>query len=267
MLRKACVSGQFYPGSPEVLKKTVEGFLTSAKKEKAICVISPHAGYIYSGKVAGSVLASVTIPSTVVLIGPNHTGLGENASIMTQGEWETPLGRVRINEELSNLIANSPSHRFSVDTLAHLGEHSLEVQLPFLCLQNPAVTIVPITVMPARFSECEEMGKDIANAISSYKNEVLMVVSSDMNHYESESVTKEKDQLAIDKVLSLDARGLIEVTQERGITMCGVVPATIAIVAARILGAKEAKLVSYSTSGESSGDFSHVVGYAGIVIK
>ncbi|MBI5561137.1 MAG: AmmeMemoRadiSam system protein B [Deltaproteobacteria bacterium] len=267
MLRKACVANQFYPGNPGVLTKTVEDFLKSGrKKERAIGVISPHAGYIYSGKVAGSIFSSVEIPDNVILLGPNHTGLGERAAVMTEGKWETPLGKIRINEELAGLILHS-SHLFSSDTLAHLGEHSLEVELPFLYLQNPNISIVPITVMPAGFTECEEMGKAVSEAVSSYKKDVLIVVSSDMNHYEADKTTREKDKLAIDKILALDGEGLLNITHSRGITMCGVIPATIAIIASNLLGAKGAKLVDYATSGDTSGDYDNVVGYAGILIK
>ncbi|MBI5599247.1 MAG: AmmeMemoRadiSam system protein B [Deltaproteobacteria bacterium] len=269
MMRKACVSGRFYPGNPDQLRKAVEGYTKRLKKEKAVAVISPHAGYMYSGRVAGCVFSSVEIPDAVVLIGPNHTGLGESASVMTAGEWETPMGMVEINEPLAELILHSASGAgvFSSDELAHLGEHSLEVELPFICLHNPDAAIVPVTVMPTAWTECEMMGHALAEAIRSYKKDVLIVVSSDMNHYESDRVTREKDKLAIDRVLKLDARGLIEITQDRNITMCGVVPAAIGIVAARLLNARKAELVDYATSGDSSGDYDHVVGYAGIVIK
>ncbi len=268
MLRHAQVAYQFYPGDPEVLEGELRGFL-SARGEKtvdAVAIIAPHAGYIYSGKVAGCVFSGVTIPDNVILIGPNHTGLGTKASIMASGKWEIPTGTVAINEELSGRLLEA-CELFSDDYTAHMGEHSLEVELPFIHHLNPKARIVPITVMSAGFEESSEMGNALAGVVRGYNEKILIVVSSDMNHYESDDVTRTKDRLAIDKALELDAEGLLSVTTKKGITMCGVVPATIAIVAAKALGATGARLAGYATSGETSGDYGHVVGYAGIVIK
>jgi AmmeMemoRadiSam system protein B len=268
MLRHAQVAHQFYPGDPAVLQRTIEKFLSAHEKTRvdAVAVLAPHAGYIYSGQVAGDVFAEVNVPSNVILIGPNHTGLGDRASIMASGKWEIPTGRVDINEDLAHRLIDSCG-LFSDDYTAHLGEHSLEVELPFIYHLNRNARIVPITVMPAGFKQCSEMGKSLADVIGGYGEKVLMVVSSDMNHYESDDVTRKKDELAIEKALELDAEGLLKVTSKKGITMCGVVPVAIALVAARHLNAEGARLVSYSTSGDASGDYGHVVGYAGIVIK
>jgi AmmeMemoRadiSam system protein B len=268
MLRNAQVAHQFYPGDPDVLERTVEKFLSAGAKTKvdALAVIAPHAGYIYSGQVAGNVFAEVNVHSNVVLIGPNHTGLGERASVMTSGKWQIPTGTVDINEGLARSLLDSCG-LFLDDYTAHMGEHSLEVELPFIHYLNRNARIVPITVMPASFNQCSEMGKAIADVILACDEKVLMVVSSDMNHYESDDVTRKKDNLAIDRALELDADGLLQVTSKNDITMCGVVPSAIAIVAARQLGAKGARLVSYATSGDASGDYGHVVGYAGIVIE
>ncbi|HLC17545.1 MAG TPA: AmmeMemoRadiSam system protein B [Thermodesulfobacteriota bacterium] len=266
MLRRACVAGQFYPGGAKELQEEVRGFIKEEAREKATALIAPHAGYIYSGSVAGAVYSAVDIPDDVVLLGPNHTGLGARASVMTEGEWEIPTGTVGINTELAGMIAGS-TRLFSPDTSAHLNEHSLEVQLPFIHCLNRGARFVPITVMQADLDECIEMGNALAGVIKDYGREVLIAVSSDMNHYESDKRTREKDKLAIDQVLSLDARGLLEVTARKDITMCGVFPAAIAITAARALGASRARLIKYATSGETSGDYDHVVGYAGIVIS
>ena len=268
MLRKPCVAGKFYPADGLELSKNVRGYLAgaSAAREKAVAVIAPHAGYIYSGHVAGALYASVEIPDDVILIGPNHTGLGADASVMAKGSWETPLGKVGINEKLASSVLSS-SPLFKEDTSAHIMEHSLEVQLPFLLEINRNVRIVPVTLMRASADNCVLMGKAIADAVASYGKKVLIAVSSDMNHYESDKKTRQKDALAIDRVLSLDAKGLLEVASSRDITMCGVIPAAVAIAAAKSLGAVEARLVKYATSGDTSGDYSHVVGYAGILIK
>ncbi|MBI5644081.1 MAG: AmmeMemoRadiSam system protein B [Deltaproteobacteria bacterium] len=263
--RPPCVAGRFYPGEPEILERTVDTLLFETTREDAISIVSPHAGYIYSGAVAGAVFSSVNLPDNIILIGPNHTGLGQTASLMARGYWDIPTGRVEINSELAGLLLDSGA--FSDDKAAHLMEHSLEVQLPFIRSLNKKASIVPITVMRGNADECAGMGEALAGAVLAYKKPVLIVVSSDMNHYETDIKTREKDKLAIDRVLKLDAAGLLNITSSRNISMCGVIPAAIAITASRLLGAREARLVKYSTSGETSGDMKQVVGYAGILIK
>lgn len=265
-LRKACVAGRFYPGSKTALAEQVASFLIDAPKEDAIAFICPHAGYMYSGAVAGRAFSSVNIPDKIILIGPNHTGLGPNASVMPSGTWEIPTGKIEIDEELaSKVLASSPL--FQSDFEAHIMEHSLEVQLPFIYAINPKAKIVPVTVMGANAKEREEMGKALAKVVSKAKERVLILVSSDMNHYEPDKETRVKDKLAIERVAALDAKGLIEVAEKQDITMCGVLPAAIAIHAAKTLGASKGRLVSYATSGEASGDMDEVVGYAGMIIS
>lgn len=268
MIRKPCVAGQFYPGGGMALEKAVQGFLLpeGGRKEKALAVIVPHAGYMYSGHVAGAVYSSVEIPDHIVLIGPNHTGLGERAAVMDSGSWETPIGSVNINQGLAGLMLEN-CKLFSKDGVAHMREHSLEVQLPFLYHLNKNISIVPITVMHWEFRECSIMGKAVAKALSEFKKDALIVVSSDMNHYESDSVTRKKDKLAIDKALALDAKGLLDITSDKDITMCGVIPAAIGIAAAKELKATNARLVKYATSGDTSNDYEQVVGYAGIIMN
>ncbi len=265
-VRKAAVAGSFYPSDDDVLSGMVESFITRGEKSRVMAVICPHAGYIYSGAVAGAVYGSIEVPDTVVLLGPNHTGMGARAAVMTEGVWEIPLGGVPVNGALAERIAAS-SALFTADRAAHLAEHSLEVQLPFLYHLNSRVSIVPVTLMSTGPEEAREMGEALAGVLSATDEEVLVVVSSDMNHYESDSLTREKDSLAIKKVLELDAPGLLEVTSREHITMCGVFPAAIAIFAMKKLGAKEARLLDYDTSGATSGDMEHVVGYAGFTIN
>ncbi len=267
MIRKPAVANQFYPGDPQTLEKTVRGMVDdNAAKEEAVAIIAPHAGYIYSGRVAGSIYSRVKIQDNIILLGPNHTGLGERVAIMASGRWDMPFGSIQVNERLASLIMEE-SVRFSDDITAHSGEHSLEVQLPFIHHFNPKASIVPITIMHMTYDMCEELGKAIANAIRKYKGKVLIAVSSDMNHYESDAVTKKKDKKAIDKILALNPKGLMETVSNEDISMCGIIPAAIALVAAKELGAKTAKLINYATSGDTSGDYAHVVGYAGILIK
>ena len=268
LVRKAAVAGMFYPGDADSLEETVRRLLEAAQgpKEHARAVICPHAGYIYSGAVAGAVYGSIEVPDTVILLGPNHTGLGAEAAVMTEGVWEIPTGRVPVNEPLAKKIAAS-SALFTPDRAAHREEHSLEVQLPFLLYLNRNISIVPMTFMGAGPAAARQMGEALARVLASTDEEVLMVVSSDMNHYEPDDLTREKDSHAIEPVLELDAEGLLEVTSREHITMCGAFPAAIALFAMKQLGAEEATLVAYDTSGTVSGDLDRVVGYAGFTIK
>lgn len=267
MLRKPCVAGRFYPSSPAKLKAEVDGYLVpGAVPEKAVALIAPHAGYMFSGHVAGAVYSQVVIPDNIVLIGPNHTGLGADAALMSIGAWETPLGDVAVNENLASLILDE-SRLFKSDTAAHLMEHSLEVQLPFIKTLNKKASIVPITVMRASLAQCIELGEAIAKAIRDYAKDTLIAVSSDMNHYEPDKKTRIKDTLAIERALAIDAEGLYRVVDEKDISMCGAIPAVIALFAAKRLGAKKGRLVKYATSGERGGGMEQVVGYAGIVIN
>jgi MEMO1 family protein len=283
MLRQPAVAGYFYHGSAESLRRQVEGFVVSgAEKIKAIGVLSPHAGLMYSGSVAGAVYSKVELPDTFVLIGPNHTGLGAPVSLMASGSWETPLGRVDIDESLAALIL-SRSSRIREDSLAHLQEHSLEVQLPFIQYFKDTFKIVPIQMLDTRLETCLEMGRAVAEAIKERRgqraegrgedeeksaiHDVLIVASSDMSHYEPASAAKEKDFKAIEQILKLDAEGLSHVVREHGITMCGYGPAVAMLAASKALGAAKAELIKYANSGAVSGDYEQVVGYAGIVVS
>jgi len=252
----------------------VERFLVpGAKKIKALGILSPHAGLIYSGSVAGAVYSSIELPGTFVLIGPNHTGLGAPVSLMAKGQWETPLGTVRIDEELAAGIL-SRSRLVREDALAHMKEHSLEVQLPFIQYLKKEFSIVPIQMMDTRFETCIELGNAIAEAIQGQRpgsrvqeQGVLIVASSDMSHYISAESAKKKDHKAIQRILDLDAQGLYDTVRDENITMCGYGPAVAMITACKALGAKKAVLIKYTNSGEVSGDYDQVVGYAGIVVS
>lgn len=264
--RRPAVAGQFYPASKAALEAEVHKFLsTGAKPQKVTGLIAPHAGYIYSGAVAGAVFASAVIPERCIVISPNHTGRGAPAAIMSEGTWVMPTGEIEIDAGLAKkLMANC--HELEDDVSAHLSEHSLEVQLPFLMARQPALKFVPITVSHLRYDICKKIGEAIAKTIKESGQDILIVSSSDMNHYESQGVTEKKDKLAIDKVLSLDPEGLLTTCGEMRITMCGVVPTAIMLSAAKALGAKNAKLVQHATSGDTSGDYEAVVGYAGIIV-
>ncbi|WP_457678238.1 AmmeMemoRadiSam system protein B [Thermovibrio sp.] len=268
MVRYPAVAGQFYPASPSELRAYLESFCRKElPKIKAKAVIVPHAGYIYSGKVAGETYSRVAIPSNNVIMGPNHTGLGTLISVYPEGVWITPLGEVPVNSQLAALLVEKGPYR--PDATAHIYEHSLEVQLPFLqhCSgYREDLSIVPVVFQHIPYSECVKAGETLAEAISSYSDETLIVVSTDFSHYVSQEVAKELDSLAIDAILNLDPKALYERVHSYNITMCGVIPATVALTAVKLLGATGAELVMYRTSGDVTGDYQQVVGYAGIII-
>lgn len=267
MKRMPAVAGQFYQGSSSRLKSQVEQYiLNGIPKEKVIGIISPHAGLIYSGQVAGAVYSSIEFPDTFILIGPNHTGHGASVSIMASGSWEIPMCTFLINEALSKSIIDKIPYAED-DSMAHRFEHSLEVQLPFIAYFSDSVRIVPISVMKASLNECKEIGKGIAEAIKESGIDIVMVASSDMSHYVPDGIARKLDSLAINNVISLDPEGLYNTVRKESISMCGYIPATIMLYAAKELGAKEAKLIKYTTSAEVSGDYEHVVGYAGVIVK
>jgi AmmeMemoRadiSam system protein B/AmmeMemoRadiSam system protein A len=267
MNREAAVAGQFYPGSSSELRKMISEMVDEkATKEDAIGLIMPHAGYIYSGNVAGSTISRVKIKGTCIIMGPNHTGMGKPFSIMTEGTWKTPLGNVKIDSELAKrVLANSKF--LSEDSLAHISEHSIEVQLPFLQYFNKDIQIVPIILTYATGTVYREIGRAIAKAIEDSGKDVLIIASSDMTHDEAHESALKKDNLAIEPILELDEDELLNRVQKYNITMCGFGPVVSLIAAARELGAREAKLVKHQTSGDAAGDYSSVVGYAGLIIK
>ncbi|MCX7990463.1 MAG: AmmeMemoRadiSam system protein B [Proteobacteria bacterium] len=266
IVRQTVVAGQFYPSNPVKLKNMLKEFIKKDLPKKSVkALIAPHAGYVYSGSVAGIVYSSVNIPDDIILLGPNHTGMGRFFSIMTEGIWETPFMDVPINNKLANLIIKS-NGLIEDDYLAHLKEHSLEVQLPFLVEINPNISIVPITIMSSKYEYLREIGLSIGKAIRDYDKEVLIVISSDMSHYVSHDWALKNDKRAIERVLDLDSKGLFDVCRELDITMCGLSPAVVGIEASKTLGATKGELIRYATSGEVSGDYDYVVGYAGLII-
>jgi len=263
-IRSPAVAGYFYPKDPIRLREQIQQYLIpKAQATKAIAAVCPHAGYMYSGAVAGAVYSHLIIPENVILIGPNHTGIGAKASIMTEGIWETPLGEVKVNTEIA-LEVLKHSKFLREDTMAHLSEHSLEVQLPFIQYFYPEVKITPIVIMATSYEICEDIGEAIAKAID--RKKALIIASTDMTHYESQEKAAQKDKLAIDAILELNPKKLYEVVFSNKISMCGVIPTTCALIAACKLGASEAQLIRYMTSGDVTGDYSQVVGYAGVII-
>lgn len=266
MQRHPAVAGQFYTGSgPELSRELAALIPFTEKKRKVTGIIAPHAGYMYSGAVAGKVYAAIEIPSRVLILGPNHRGLGAAAALHPGGEWLTPLGPVPVDTDLTRLLLQHVPFVQS-DAIAHQYEHSLEVQLPFIRYLRPDVAISAICLGHADFDAVRRIGAGIATALRSFGDDVLIVASSDMTHYESADSAKRKDELALGRVLALDPKGLLEVCRKEQITMCGVVPSAIMLSAAGALGATQADLVAYATSGDVTGDNRQVVGYAGVTV-
>ena len=268
MKRTAAWAGQFYAGNARALKTEIEKLLPKGlqPKKEALGVMVPHAGYIYSGRVAASVYSRIKIPQTVVMVGPNHTGFGHMVSLSNQGIWQTPLGETYVDSDLAAEIARECSSLVTIDETAHLREHSLEVQLPFLQYLKEDLTIVPIALINYNNEVCESLGECIARAVKKSHKDVLVLASSDMTHYESRQKAEKKDQLAIKHLLALEPRQLLDTVQANDISMCGSGPAAVMLYAVNALGATKAELTMYDTSGTVSGD-DQVVGYAGIIVS
>lgn len=266
MIRPPAVAELFYPKDSVQLQHIIEGCIEPVlNKGTAVGVISPHAGYIYSGKVAGAVFSQIKVPKNVIILGPNHAGVGGFASVALDGAWDMPCGRVRINADLAEIILKQDS-RFTEDAKVHAVEHSIELQVPFLQYFRPDVTIVPIIFTYSSYETCQSAGKALARAIRLYKKDVLIVASTDMTHYEPHDIATIKDSFAIDRILAMDGEGLLETVHRNEISMCGVIPVTIALETCKLLKACKASLVRYATSGEVSGDYDQVVGYGGFII-
>lgn len=268
MTRAPAVADRFYPGDPEQLRSTMDIFvptLAAEEKKEALAVVMPHAGYVYSGATAGATISRVRVPETVLIMGPNHHGRGAALALGTEN-WRMPMGTVAIDRPLAAAILQH-SAQVVEDSEAHLFEHSLEVQVPFLQQVQQQLRIVPIVVSQIPFELCRTVARDLAAAIREHRQPVLIVASTDMSHYESRQQAAKKDRLAIERILALDPQGLYATVLGSKISMCGVIPTTIALLAALELGATQAELVRYTDSGETSGDISQVVGYAGLIIS
>lgn len=265
MIRQPAVAGQFYPGSARELRALIKTMVDEkAAKEEVIGYYAPHAGYPYSGPVAGAVVSRVKFTDTVVILGPSHTGMGAPFSIMMEGTWRTPLGDVEIDSALAKKILAGSAY-LKPDVAAHIEEHAIEVQLPFIQYFKPAFKLVPITLSHATADVYENIGKAIALAIKESGKPVVIAASGDMTHYASQKSALSQDKLAIDAMLRLDAVDLLARVRRFNITMCGYASAAALIFAVKELGGNTADLLKYQTSGDTTGDFSSVVGYAGII--
>jgi MEMO1 family protein len=268
MNREPIVAGQFYPGSISRWEPQVRQLLSGKQRAErhTILAMAPHAGYVYSGAVAGRTLAMARLAPTVVLIGPNHSGRGAKIAVWPDGSWKIPGAELCIEGELALAVLREVPGA-AKDYEAHRSEHSLEVLVPFLWAIDPRMNIVPVCIAEPRLDSLRAAGEGLARAIKEWPGPVSIVVSSDMSHYISHDQAKTRDSLALDSVLRLDPSGLYDTVRSHGISMCGVLPMTAGLFAARILGATAAELAGYSTSGEVSGDFDQVVGYAGVIVS
>jgi AmmeMemoRadiSam system protein B len=272
MIRPPAVAGQFYPETASEVDAALQTLIPlSASKRRAIAVVCPHAGWTYSGRTAGFVYSQVEIPERVILVGPNHQGVGSDYAVFGSGAWHTPAGDVPIAEPLAaDLLDNC--ELLAEDFRAHGGEHSLEVQAPMLLHANPNVRIVPLLIAGG-WSDAggrrnlREIGAAIAQTVQDFGKPILLLASTDLNHYEAQEISNIKDKLVLDAVVKLDEDALMDRVVEVEVSMCGVAATYIVLHAAKKLGAKRAELLDYRTSGDVSGDFSRVVGYGAVVIE
>lgn len=266
MIREAVYAGSWYPGEPDRMNRVLDEYLAEAPVDpgKAKGVIVPHAGWLYSGHVAGATYGCVDVPATAVVLSPNHTGLGSVRSVWPVGEWKIPGGALEVNMQLADLVREKAG--LESDTDAHLREHSLEIQLPFLARRRPSISIVPVCLGQLGYKEVEKIGRGVGLAIREYGQPVLLVASTDMSHHIPAAEAERLDGKAIEQMELFDPRGLHDTVRKNRISMCGVLPTTAVLCAARELGAAGVKLVRYSHSGHVTGDHREVVGYAGLVI-
>jgi len=268
MIRESVFAGQFYPKDKNLLIKQIESFLKGKNlkcEHKAKGLVLPHAGYLYSGEVAAITIASFKLADIIVILGTNHTGWGKRASLSTADIWSTPLGKVKVNQELSSKILEKTTY-IEGDNQAHRLEHSIEVQLPLLQYIKKDFEIVPIVVSPFDINSYIKIGKELAEVIKSSTHEVTIIASSDLTHYEPQEIAKKKDQVAIESIIELNTKKLLDNLKKMHISMCGYAPTSVMIETVKNFSIQRAELVKYQTSGDTTGDYSQVVGYAGIAI-
>jgi AmmeMemoRadiSam system protein B len=261
------VAGRFYPADPEELSREVARLLggTEARPVRAHGVVAPHAGYVYSGALAGQVYRGVDVPERVVILAPNHTGRGARIAVAASGSFRMPGRDVPVDAELAAALLAEADGAVA-DWEAHRFEHAVEVHLPFLAARQPALRIVPVVLGGLGEAEVIAFGRALHRAASRAGGDVLVVASSDMSHYLPDAETREIDRVALEPLLALDPARLYRTVVDNDISMCGYLPATAMLAYARDAGATSAQLVGYATSGDAFGDRDRVVGYAGVVV-
>jgi AmmeMemoRadiSam system protein B len=262
-LRPPAVAGTFYSGRPEALRRELDGLIPAEPKSRALAAIVPHAGYVYSGRIAGAVYARVDVPQDVVLLCFNHRGRGQEFGVWPDGAWRTPLGDAPVNADLSRLIKEA-FRPAAFDEAGFLDEHSGEVQVPFLQKVRPDVRISPVALSVGL--EDGARVADFGRALAAVPGDFLVVASTDLNHYEDQRTTIRKDEAVIRTIEALDEQALASAIRTHDVSMCGFAPTIAAIAYAKARGAAAAKTVMHATSGDVSGDYDRVVGYAGMII-
>lgn len=276
-IRKPQFAGSFYPDNAGDIIANMGNFFKEypiqleANSVKPILTMLPHAGHIYSGAVSAQTLAEVEFTQRIIILCPNHTGTGKNFGVWPDGAWQNPIGMVPTDrflaEKLMRPLADNTPSPFVFDTTCHEKEHSIEVLLPFLQYTVPILYIIPICI--SRLDGVKNAAQQIVDIIKEEKEEgreVSILVSSDMNHFHEEAENIRKDKLALEAFLAQDAHSLLELVKKEKMSMCGVIPAVVGLLAANALGATQSKLVAYDTSASQSGDRSRVVGYAGAYV-
>jgi len=283
MIRQPVVAGMFYDLDPNRLKENIKTcFLHKLGPGKLpeeignltptiLGLVAPHAGYIYSGATAAHSyfeLSQEKKPDVFILLGPNHTSLGSGISLMNSGIWKTPLGDVSIDSDVAEAISNADeANIIDVESIGHQAEHSIEVQLPFLqFLYGDTFRFVPISMMLQDVRTAKEVGQAIAQGLKNSEVNAVIIASTDFSHYEPHETAQKKDRSAIDAILELNEEKLYDTVTSLNISMCGYGPVMAMLTATKLLGAKDAKLLSYTTSGDTSGNYKQVVGYAAIKI-
>lgn len=269
MERAARFAGSWYPGTAAGIAAAVEAAGEPCAREPATALVLPHAGWRYSLRIAAPAVARVAVPERVVFLCPNHRVPPPVVAAWPEGSWETPLGSVPVDAQLTHrLLAACP--RVSAGTEAHLEEHAIEVLLPVLQRAQPRLKIVAVVVAEPSYAGLAEIGRGLAAALRAEglsREDVLIVASSDMSHFLDAREARRRDERALERLLAFDAEGLLERCQEEQISMCGVRPTVVALEAARALGATRVELVDYGHSGEISGDEGSVVGYASAIVR
>ncbi len=269
MLRLPAVAGRFYPSNAEELTVQVRRYAEVDSKEKARVVkacLVPHAGYMYSGHVAGAVFARMALSKKFIVLGVRHQPRGEAAAVLSNGAWRTPLGDAAIDEELAKELKEA-CPQLREDAVAHSAEHSLEVQIPFLQVLAEKFTFVPVALGTVRFEELTKIGEGIGKVLSKAKENVLLLTTSDLNHYEDDATTRAKDAKAVEQLLAMNASGLYETCRKEQISMCGLGPAVAMLTALKEMGGAKAEVVKYATSADVSNDRETVVGYVGMIFE
>jgi AmmeMemoRadiSam system protein B len=265
----------FYPRAPAAVAAEAAALVANAgdaDAAPAIAVVSPHAGWRYSGALAGKLFAGVVVPERVLVIAPNHTGRGPRASLWSgdspagapPASWTLPGLEIPIDAPfVSSLLAQAPG-LLRADREAHEDEHAIEVLLPLIAVRQPKLRLAAMVLGSLDFAHCEALGAAVARAVAAAGGPTLIVASSDMSHYLEDGAARATDRLALAPLAAADPRGLYDAVRAHGISMCGYIPATVALVAARALGATRASVVGYATSADAGADRHRVVGYAAV---